>query len=239
MGRRPRLDIASLPQHVVQRGNNRQRCFFESVDRTRYLHDLRSLARHHQCLVHAYVLMGNHVHLLLTPTATGQLSALMHALAKGYARTCNRLYGRTGSLWEGRYRSCLVDSSAYLLRCYRYIELNPVRAGMVTRAEDHRWSSYHANALGEDDPLVTPHPEYLALGPDDSSRRCAYRALVAEGVTSSEADLIRQRLRAQHALGGQAFREMVERIARSPAGPLPVGRPLSGRTRPGADPGRE
>lgn len=225
MARRPRLDLPGLPQHIVQRGNDRQRCFREPVDRVRYLHDLRSLARHHRCAVHAYVLMDNHVHLLITPEAAAQVAAVMHRLAGDHARTFNARYGRTGSLWEGRYKASPVDSVHYLLRCYRYIELNPVRAGMTSRPEQHPWSSFRGNALDEVDALLTPHSEYLALGRDADERRRAYRALVEEGISESELALLRERFRAQHALGDEHFRALVESGSGRPAGPLAAGRP--------------
>ncbi|WP_372016631.1 transposase [Pseudoxanthomonas sp. 10H] len=136
MPRPPRLDPPGIARHVVQRGNDRQPCFFADIDRQRYLQDLRKLALAHACQVHAYVLMTNHVHLLVTPAHAGALAVLMQALGRRYVRYVNDHYRRTGTLWEGRYKACLVDGDDHLLRCYRYIELNPVRAGMVADPVD-------------------------------------------------------------------------------------------------------
>lgn len=148
MPRLPRIDLPGIPRHVIQRGNDRQPCFFQEVDYVRYLGDLKELSIRSGCVIHAYVLMTNHVHLLLTPSQVGQVSTLMQALVRRYVRYVNDRYGRTGTLWERRYKSCLVDSETYLLSCYRHIELNPVRAAMVTAPGDYRWSSFRSNAEG-------------------------------------------------------------------------------------------
>jgi putative transposase len=136
MPRRPRLDLPGIPQHVVQRGNDRQPCFFADVDRQRYLQDLKEIALREGCAVHAYVLMTNHVHLLMTPTGCGQVALIMQALGRRNVRYINDRYHRTGTLWEGRYKSSPVDRDTYLLHCYRYIELNPVRAHMCSDPAD-------------------------------------------------------------------------------------------------------
>lgn len=146
MPRRPRLDLPGIPQHIVQRGNDRQPCFFQEVDYVRYLQELRELALRQHCTVHAYALMTNHVHLLLTPTEVGQVAALMQTLGRRYVRYVKDRYHRTGTPWEGRYKSCPMDRESYLLCCYRYIELNPVRARMVERPDNYRWSIHGASA---------------------------------------------------------------------------------------------
>lgn len=210
MPRQPRIDLPHIPQHVVQRGNDHRHCFFQAVDYVRYLDELRDVAAHAGCVVHAYVLMTNHVHLLLTPSETGRVGAMMQALGRRYVRYVNDRYHRTGTLWEGRYKACPVDSDSYLLRCYRYIELNPVRAAMVAAPGDYRWSSNAANALGSFDPLLTPHPAYLALGADAATRQQAYGALMVETLDPEELELIRLRLQRQHALGTDRFRAMIE-----------------------------
>lgn len=225
MPRQPRLDLAHVPQHVVQRGNNRQPCFFGDSDRACYLSELREIACAGGCLVHAFVLMSNHVHLLMTPSAVGQVASVMQSLGRRYVRYVNDRYRRTGTLWEGRYKSCLIDTDSYLLRCMRYIELNPVRAGMVTSAEAHPWSSYTGNAFGITNPLVQPHPAYLALGLDASARQQAYRSLVAEAPLPDEVWTIRTNLQRQHPWGSERFvREMEARLARR-VGPAKIGRP--------------
>lgn len=149
MPRRARLLLPGVPLHIIQRGNNRQACFFGDDDYGFYLDWLTEHARKTGCKVHAYVLMTNHVHLLLSSSKPEGAGALMKALGQRYVQYVNRTYHRSGTLWEGRFRSCLVQEEAYLLACQCYIELNPVRAGMVRRPGDYRWSSYRANGLGE------------------------------------------------------------------------------------------
>jgi putative transposase len=225
MPRQPRLDLANIPQHVVQRGNDRQPCFFTDVDRVRYLQDLREISLHEGCSVHAYVLMTNHVHLLMTPTASGQVSRVMQSLGRRYVRYINDRYWRTGTFWEGRYKSSLVDRETYLLHCYRYIELNPVRARMTVDPLDYPWSSHAKNAFGKDDALIHPHPAYLALGSTDAERRSAYRALAMEKLSEDDLDAIRAHLQHQHALGSDRFRIAIEKQLSRRAGPAKIGRP--------------
>jgi putative transposase len=229
MPRQPRLDLPGIPQHVVQRGNDRRPCFFQPIDRVRYLDELREAATRHGCAIHAYVLMTNHVHLLVTPAQAGRVGRMMQALGRRYVRYVNDRYQRTGTLWEGRYRSCPVQSDEHLLRCYRYIELNPVRAAMTASPADYPWSSHAAHALGRADPLLTPHPQYLALGADAPMRQAAYRAWVAAAVPPEELDLIRLRLQRQHALGSECFRTMIEERLNRRAGPASIGRPPKNR----------
>lgn len=225
MPRQPRLDLANIPQHVIQRGNDRQPCFFTDVDRVRYLQDLREIALREGCNVHAYVLMTNHVHLLMTPAASGQVSRLMQSLGRRYVRYINDRYLRTGTLWEGRYKSSLVDRETYLLHCYRYIELNPVRAHMTADPLDYAWSSHAHNAFGHDDPLIHPHPAYLALGSTDAERQGAYRALAMETLSQDDLAAIRVHLQRQHALGSDRFRIAIEKQLSRRAGPAKIGRP--------------
>lgn len=167
MARLPRLDVAGVPQHVIQRGNNREVCFFEEQDYTVYLSKLAEYAEKLEVEVHAFVLMTNHVHLLMTPISTGNISRLMQSLGRYYVRYINKKYDRTGTLWEGRYKSTLIDSEAYLLTVSRYIELNPVRANMVEQPGEYPWSSFRANALGVPIKLITPHEIYLRLAKTD------------------------------------------------------------------------
>lgn len=225
MSRLPRLDLAGVPQHVVQRGNNRLPCFLDDGDRSRYLECLAQALTRFDCRLHAYVLMSNHAHLLLTPDATGAVSRLMHTFSRNYVGLFNGRHGRTGTLWEGRFKSCLVDSGWYFLACSRYIELNPVRAWMVAEPGDHAWSSYRANAAGRPDRLLTPHPGYLALGADPPSRAAAYRSLCAEGVPETLVAEIRSHLAQQKALGTDRFKAWVEARAGRFAGVRPTGRP--------------
>jgi putative transposase len=225
MPRQPRLDLAGVPQHIVQRGNDRQPCFFQDVDHVRYLDELREICLRESCAVHAYVLMTNHVHLLMTPSGQGQVARVMQSLGRRYVRYVNDRYRRTGTLWEGRYKACLVDSESYLLRCYRYIELNPLRARMVADPADYRWSSFACNALGVVDPLIRPHSSYLSLGGNVDERCSVYRALVEETITPDELASIRLHLQRQHAYGTERFRVAIEAQLSRRAGPAKIGRP--------------
>jgi len=177
--------------HLVQRGNNRTACFACNEDRawfTRLLHDVSERTG---CAIHAYVLMTNHVHLLLTASEARSPSRMMQALGRRYVRYFNDRFERTGTLWEGRFRSSVIDSERYFFQCSRYIETNPVRAGLATRPSDYRWSSYRCNANGAPDVLVTAHPIYRTLGDDDASRRDAYRALFASPLDTEAIDDMR------------------------------------------------
>jgi putative transposase len=205
MSRQPRPDVAGVPQHVVQRGNDRQPCFFTPDDYFRYLADLRDAAQRYEVAIHAYVLMTNHVHVLATPADVGGISRMMQCLGRHYVAYVNASYRRTGTLWEGRYKSCLVGSARYLLTCYRYVELNPIRAGMVARPEEYRWSSYRSNALAEADPLITPHAQYMALGSAQEERLAAYRGLVDEVIDEDQLVEIRSYLQQQRAWGSERF----------------------------------
>ncbi|QRN52048.1 transposase [Dyella caseinilytica] len=225
MPRQPRLDIPGLPQHVIQRGNNRQPCFLRDQDYRCYLQLLREACEQQQCLIHAYVLMTNHVHLLVTPSATGSLSLCMQSLGRRYVTYFNSTYHRTGTLWEGRYKASLVDSQTYLLTCYRYIELNPVRAAMVVAPEDYLWTSFRANALGAHDPLIHPHEEYLRLGTDPEQRQAAYQALFREAISDDQLNDIREHLQQQRALGTNRFQAAIEAELGRVARVRPPGRP--------------
>ncbi len=173
MPRRPRVTLAGLPMHIIQRGNNRQACFYAEQDYQFYLEWLGKYAEETDSSVHSYVLMTNHVHLLLTP-ARGESSAqLMKRLGQRYVQYINRTYRRSGTLWEGRYRSCLTQDDGYLLNCHRYIELNPVRAKMVEHPADYPWSSYRANGQGVKSDILKPHHQYEALGSTQAERRTA------------------------------------------------------------------
>jgi putative transposase len=156
MPRRPRIKLADVPQHIVQRGINREPCFFAEEDYHCYLHWLQKSAADWHCTIHAYVLMTNHVHLLVTSAKPDGIAKMMQSIGRRYVQYINRSYRRTGSLWEGRFKSSLVQAEEYLLTCMRYIELNPVRANMVNDPAQYRWSSYRHNGLGQIDERVTP-----------------------------------------------------------------------------------
>ena len=210
MARKPRFRVTGLPQHVIQRGNNRQPCFLDDTDRCRYLADLEEALHRHEVELHAWVLMSNHVHLLATPRTGRALPCMMQTLGRRYVRWFNDRHERSGTLWEGRYRASLVDSESYLLACMRYIELNPVRAGMVRHPRDYRWSSHAANALGAADPLVTPHPVYLALRATMPERLSAYRRLCSRAIGKKALAAIREAANSGTALGTEAFKDWIE-----------------------------
>ena len=224
MARQPRIDLPGIAQHVVQRGNDCQPCFFRDIDRTRYLQDLRELSLKGACDVHAYVLMTNHVRLLVTPLQSRAISRLMRSLGWRYVRYVNDTYALTGTLWEGRYKSHLVANDEHLLRCYRYIELNPVRAGVVTHAVDHRWSSYHRNALGRADPLIHPHLCYSDLARSEAKRLRAYRELVQQA-SDEDTSRFSNHMRHQHPMGSDRFRAAIEAQLGRKLTPGKVGRP--------------
>ncbi|MGK5003158.1 transposase [Janthinobacterium sp. LB2P70] len=177
MARTARLFLPGMPLHVVQRGADRQACFLDADDYLRYLSYLSQALKANPCRIHAYVLMTNHVHLLLSADTSTIPSGLMKSLAQRYAQYFNWRYGRTGSIWDGRYKSCLVQDALYLLVCQRDIELDPVRAGMVDLPGAYRWSSYRCNACGEHDSPVTAHPLYWRLGRSQVEAQAAYREL--------------------------------------------------------------
>ena len=210
MPRRARLSIPGIPWHLIQRGNNRSVCFYAEEDYQFYLHFLEEFAAKFGCAIHAYVLMTNHVHLLLTPQRADSASMMMKHLGQRYVQYINRTYRRSGTLWEGRFRSCLTQTEDYVLACYRYIELNPVRAGMVMKPQDYRWSSYHANALGKANRLITPHDEYWRLDRDDTTRREAYRGLFKAHLDPELVDNIRKATNGNFALGGERFQKETE-----------------------------
>lgn len=225
MPRRKRLDLPGIPLHLVQRGIDRQACFFTDDDYHAYLEWLTEAARHYRCDVHAYVLMTNHVHLLATPLAPGAVARMMQYLGRYYVRYVNNRYGRTGSLWEGRYKASLVDSEHYVLACYRYIELNPVRAGIVIEPGAYRWSSYRAHALGAFDPLLRDHCAYLALGPGDIERQRSYRELVHDALDEEMLHAIRSAAKHCHVLGSQRFQAEIEAMLGRKLGSGRPGRP--------------
>ena len=177
MARLPRICLPGIPQHIIQRGNNRQACFASDEDFSAYAYWLAEYSRKFDVNIHAWVFMTNHAHLLATPNSEDGVARMMQSLGRSYVRYFNHTYQRSGTLWEGRYKSCVIDVENYLLTCMRYIELNPVRANMVTTPEEYKWSSYHANGLGKKMGLCTPHEVYSHLGKTIPTRARAYREL--------------------------------------------------------------
>ena len=225
MARLPRFDLPDVAQHVVQRGNDRQPCFAAPADYSGYLCEFGEAALKHGCVVHAYVLMTNHVHLLVTPRECGGVSRMMQAIGRRYVGCFNARYGRTGTLWEGRYKAAIVGSARYALACYRYIELNPVRANMVQLPGDYRWSSYGHNALGIDQALIVPHAAYLALGNSKDARLESYTSFVTDRPAPDEFDEIRQHTRQQRVYGSKKLQTQVEALTNRAAAVRSRGRP--------------
>lgn len=225
MPRRQRLELPGIPLHVTQRGVNRCAIFVDDRDRD-HLHALlcASMADH-AIPVHAYVFMGNHIHLLVTPVERHSLSNAMRHAGQCYARAFNRRHRRSGPLWQGRFKSCLVDSERYLLTVYRYIELNPVRAAMVERAEQYRWSSVHSNVGLITDSLVTPHTVFRNLHADPVQRATIYQTWLQEGISEEDLGNIRAHIQQERALGNTKFQSMVEKALGRPVRVRPGGRP--------------
>ncbi len=210
MARLPRYVIPDQPQHVILRGNNRAEIFCADEDYSFYLEKLKLACDKHGCSVHAYVLMTNHVHLLMTPHGEQSLGKAMQMLGRYYVQYYNYCYRRTGTLWEGRYKATLIDSETYLITCMRYIELNPVRAGMVTDPADYPWSSYRHNALGQASDLVVPHPEYRRIGDSDDTRQLAYRALFNHQLSENSITEIREATNKSWVLGNDRFKQRIQ-----------------------------
>jgi putative transposase len=228
MARLPRYVLPGQPQHVIQRGNNRGVTFFAGEDYSFYRECLKEACDKHGCAVHAYVLMTNHVHLVLTPEAPSSIAKVMQSVGRRYVQYVNYTYRRTGTLWEGRYKATLIDSEQYLLTCSRYIELNPVRAGIVAHPGDYPWSSYRAHAHGQLDTLIQDHTLYSALGNTDSGRQEAYRALFKAQLDAATLNLIRESTIREStnkawALGSDRFREEIEAALQRRTRPLPRG----------------
>lgn len=225
MPRRTRIHLSGVPQHVIQRGVDRQPVFFSDDDCQFYLNWLGEYTRKREIALHAYCLMTNHVHLLLSAQSAEALGGLMQDMGRRYVQYVNRSYRRSGGLWEGRYKASFVQTERYLLSCMRYVELNPVRAAMVAAPGDYRWSSYRANALGGQSELVTPHGVYLALASGEGERQQAYRDLFVTEVDDPAWNLIRSATQQGVVVGDSRFSEIIEqRLGRS-VSPHARGRP--------------
>ena len=227
MPRIARHVVPGVSAHVVQRGHNRDACFRERSDYLIYLLHLRKLAAALECSLHAYCLMTNHVHLLITPPREDSLAKLMRGLGQRYVQYFNRHHRRSGTLWEGRFRSCLTESSQYVLACYRYIEMNPVRAGMVAAPGDYRWSSHLGNTGSLEDKALTPHPEYLALGNAADVRLRSYLGLFST-IADADADAIRRATNAGYPLVSDSLRNLLGAEGKK-LGPGRNGRPPKDR----------
>jgi putative transposase len=232
MPRRPRLILPNIPLHIIQRGNNRQPCFFADEDYQSYLEWLEEYAHDSGCAVHAYVLMTNHVHLLLTPSGLNSAGLLMKRLGQRYVQYVNRTYKRSGTLWEGRFRSCIVEEDNYFLLCHRYIELNPVRAEIVDHPGEYRWSSFGANGQGDQSDLLTPHFNYKSLGQTDEQRQMAYRELFRQQLDLGIIDEIRSNTNGNFALGNNRFKAQIAEVLGRRVAPGAPGRPSKNPAKP-------
>jgi putative transposase len=225
MARLGRLFVPSQPIHVLQRGNDRRPIFFSPSDYARYHEWLHIASVANGCAIHAYVLMPNHVHFLATAQDESGIPKTMQSLGRRYVRHVNWAYGRSGTLWEGRYRATLIDSEAHLFDCMRYIESNPVRAKLVTHPGEYQWSSYRANALGEYDAVVKPHPLFTALEPDAPQRHRTYRQFSDSRLGDEFIAMLRAATNSGWPLGDKQFRQEVADTLGRRVTPLPRGRP--------------
>jgi putative transposase len=227
MARLPRLSVPGYPHHVIQRGNNRQAIFFRPADYQRLLDLMEENARKYGVAIHAYVLMDNHFHFLVTPETQDSLPKMMQAVGRGYVRYFNDAYGRSGTLWDGRYRSTLIQAERFLLSCMVYVDLNPVRAGLVAGARDYPWSS-HCHYIGQrTERLVTPHPMYWALGNTPFAREAAYADLVDAGVSADRQLALTQSTLHGWALGEADFVADVQKKTGRRVSKTRAGRPLN------------
>lgn len=209
MPRLPRYAAPGFPQHVIQRGNNRCACFAVDSDYRFFRDCLASACERHGCRIHTYVFMTNHVHLLMTPSTETAISQVMQSVGRRYVVYFNSAYGRSGTLWEGRYKATVVETESYLFACYRYIELNPVRAGLVEHPRAYPWSSHRANAFGKRDSLVSPHEAYTQLGRFDAVRRAVYRAFFDTPLDDTTSTTIRDATHKGWTLGSKKFRQEI------------------------------
>lgn len=228
--RHPRLFVPHLPLHIVQRGHDRQPVFLQPADYEFYLSNLLETKLELDIRLLAYCLMTNHVHLILVPgdDVTG-ISKLVRVVAARHTRLVNRREGRTGTLWEGRFKASLIDFDRYLLACYRYVDLNPVRASMVATPEQYPWSSYRQLAALAYNRHLDSHDVYEALGEDPAQRGRVYRAFVARNVCDKELALIRTALRRNQLTGDRRFRQAIERQVGRRISARGPGRPPKGK----------
>ncbi|MEE9344886.1 MAG: transposase [Methylococcales bacterium] len=225
MARLPRYFVKDQAQHIIQRGNNRDSIFASDDDYRFYLDCLKDAGKRHELLIHAYVLMTNHVHILASPKTENSIPKTLQSVGRRYVQYFNGAYDRTGTLWEGRYKATVIDSDRYFLTCMRYIELNPVRAGMVEHTRDYPWSSYLANAYDEKNPLLTQHSQYRQLDANSTERQLAYRQLFRVAIETGDLEAIRESTNKGWVLGNDGFREKIERLSGRRTTPKPRGRP--------------
>ncbi len=225
MPRKPRYYLPGIPSHVVQRGHDRNACFFENENYQFYLNCLGEACERYDVELHAYVLMTNHVHLLMTPKTDLGISRVMQLVGNRYVQYINKKYGRSGSLWEGRHKASLINAEEYLLACYRYIELNPVRANIVKHPGGYRWSSYQHHATDYCDNLISEHDLYLSIDSNPIKRQYYYRELFKNALDDENAHHIRIAANFSAPLGGSQFKEQIEAMTGRKVSQLRKGRP--------------
>jgi putative transposase len=213
MARLPRYFIKGQPQHIIQRGNNRELIFAHDDDYRFYLECLQSAIEKNKLSIHSYVLMTNHVHMLASPEVETSISKTLQSVGRRYVQYFNYTYKRTGTLWEGRYKATVIDSDQYLLTCMRYIELNPVRADMVKKPNEYPWSSYVVNAEGKASKLIKSHDVYRGLGVNEEERQCAFRQLFRIAIGKADLDALREATNKGWVLGDDRFRSEIERLS--------------------------
>ena len=223
MARQPRFTLAGQPQHIIQRGNNGQLIFNSDRDCRFYLDKLFEKCTEHELLIHAYVLMPNHTHILATPQTKESISKVLQSLGRCYAQYYNYIYERTGTIFEGRYKATLVDPETYLLDCYRYIELNPVRAGLIKCPSNYLWSSFRHNALGVEDKIITPHAKYLYLSKMFSSCAHEYNNLFMKSLDDNVVSEITEATNKSWVLGSQCYKAFIEETLNRRSSPKPRG----------------
>ncbi len=225
MPRKPRYYLPHVPVHIVQRGRCREPVFFDDEDYQMYLGWLKDAAKKYGVLIHAYVLMTNHIHILATPSDSQGITRMMQYVGRFYVPYINKTYGMSGSIWEGRYKSSMINAEDYLLACMRYIELNPVRADMVRAPAHYRWSSYRCNGQGKVNELITPHAIYTSLDKTHTLRTAAYKAIFKAHVNEGVLDDIRESCQSGTPLGNDSFRVKIEKKLQCKVGYARRGRP--------------
>ena len=225
MARLPRLVIPHQPHHIIQRGNDRRLIFRDTDDYQAFLRLLREASKQFKVAIHAYVLMPNHLHLLTTPSEQDSLGRMMQWMGRHYVPYFNRKYERVGTLWQGRYKACVIDSERYFMTCSRYVELNPVRAALVADPADYPWSSYAHHIGAKSDPLISDHALYWALGNTPFEREVAYKSMSQQALASEEVTALTEATLKGWALGSEQFKLALERQANRRVRPAKRGRP--------------
>lgn len=229
MPRKPRFYLPGIAAHIVQRGNCKQAVIYDQPDYQVYLSRLAEGAEKYGCAIHAYVLMTNHVHILMTPDSQTSISRTIQHVGRHYVTYINRTYGKSGTLWEGRHKGNNIDSQHYLLACMRYIEMNPVRAGMVNEPDDYPWSSHAFNAIGKANDIVIPHSVYQRLGNTKKERSTVYRGFFRYSMEADQLDNIRATVQTGTPLGNSRFRDQIEETLKCKVGQSRQGRPKKGK----------